>query len=62
MKVKSAKQCRERWVHHLDPNIKKIVWTQDSNQKLFSLHKKIGNHWKDISEFFEGRTDKAIKN
>ena len=23
MKIRSGKQCKERWVNHLDPNMKK---------------------------------------
>ena len=59
---KSAKQCRERWLHQLDPELQNTKWTFDENKKLFKLHLEIGNKWKNISSHFEGRTDNTIKN
>ena len=59
---KTSKQCRERWFHQLDPDLKKGKWSNEENKKLFELHKKIGSKWKEIAEFFKGRTDNCIKN
>lgn len=59
---KSSKQCRERWFHQLDPNLKKDKWSDEENTILFDLHKKLGSKWKEIAEFFKGRTDNCIKN
>lgn len=60
--MKSSKQCRERWLHQLDPNLKKKAWTDSENINLFILHKKFGNCWKKIAKEFEGRTDNSVKN
>ena len=40
MAERNGKQCRERWVNHLDPSIKKGSWTKEEEQLLDSLHKK----------------------
>lgn len=60
--MKNSKQCRERWIHQLDPSLIKKKWTLEENQKLFQLHNKTGNRWKIIAKEFEGRTDNTIKN
>ena len=59
---KTSKQCRERWLHQLDPSVERKKWTKEDNKKLFKLHQEIGNKWKNISVQFPGRTDNAIKN
>lgn len=59
---RNGKQCRERWLHHLDPNVKKGSWTEEEEKLLLKLHSKHGNKWAHIATFMPGRTDNAIKN
>lgn len=59
---KSSKQCRERWMHQLSPGLKKEKWNLNDNKKLFELHAKMGNHWKEIAHYYPGRSDNSIKN
>ncbi len=59
---RSGKQCRERWLNHLNPEIKKTAWTEDEDAKLLHLHSQYGNSWAKIAKEMPGRTDNAIKN
>ncbi len=43
IKNKSSKQCRERWVNSLSPNINKGIWTEKEEKILFLKQLKIGN-------------------
>ena len=45
-----GKQCRERWHHHLSPNINRNKWTDKEEWILFLMHCNKGNKWADISK------------
>lgn len=57
-----GKQCRERYLNHLDPRINKKAWTEEEDKIIIELHEKHGNQWAKISKALEGRTANAIKN
>lgn len=60
---RAGKQCRERFVNHLDPNLKKgAEWTDDEEAILISLHKNHGNKWTLIANQLHGRSDNDVKN
>jgi len=62
MKKRSAKQCRERWLNHLDPNIKKDEWTEEEDKQIYDLYKRFGTSWSKLAREMKGRTENAIKN
>ncbi|CAD8062377.1 unnamed protein product [Paramecium primaurelia] len=62
--ARQGKQCRDRWVNKLDPNIKKDPWTKEEELMLFQEVKKKGKRWAEISlQIFQlRRTENTIKN
>ena len=59
---RSGKQCRERWLNHLRPDINKGEWTADEERVLAEGHAKIGKKWSSLAKLLPGRTENAIKN
>jgi Myb-like DNA-binding domain len=57
-----AKQCRERFVNHLDPQLRKGGWSEEEESLLVSLHARHGNKWAKISKMLPGRSDNDAKN
>jgi myb proto-oncogene protein len=46
---KSAKQCRQRWHNHLNPEIKRSAWSPEEDRILIHYHNQIGNKWARVS-------------
>ncbi|CAH2080052.1 unnamed protein product [Thlaspi arvense] len=59
---REGKQCRERWLNHLRPNIKRDAWTEEEDQILVDAHKVSGTKWTEIAKQLSGRSENAIKN
>ena len=59
---RNGKQCRERWLNHLNTGIRKGVWTDEEEAMLVEAHKKLGNAWSEIAKCIQGRSDNSIKN
>eukprot|EP00899_Mesostigma_viride_P013334 jgi/Mesvir1/22000/Mv11642-RA.1 len=63
MRVKNAKQCRERYNNHLRPGlIKGADFTPEEDAQLIALHQKWGNRWSHIAKFMPGRPENDLKN
>jgi hypothetical protein len=57
-----GKQCRERWLNHLDPQISRGPWRPEEDMLLMMLHEQHGNSWSKIAAHMPTRSDNMIKN
>jgi hypothetical protein len=47
---RNGKQCRERWLNALDPEINKGHWSISNDIEFLKKWLKIGNKWKEIAD------------
>ena len=64
---RSAKQCRERWHNHLNPNVDKSCFTAEEDELILKGYEVHGTKWsriaKDVhSQTSKWRTDNQVKN
>jgi hypothetical protein len=57
-----GKQCRERWINSLNPDIHRDSWTADEDRILIEHQQLWGNKWAKIAALLPGRTDNSVKN
>lgn len=60
--IRKGKQCRERWLGHLNPKIIKHSWSAEEDSILLHKQSTLGNRWSEISKYLYGRTENQIKN
>ncbi|CAH0051289.1 unnamed protein product [Clonostachys solani] len=54
---RTAKECRKRWFHSLDPSVRKGPWTQQEDRILLEAFARLGPAWSDICLLIPGRKD-----
>ena len=59
---RTPKQCRERWMYRLQPELKKTPFEKWEDDLIFEQKKKIGNRWTQIALQLPGRTSCSVKN
>jgi len=62
MSGRNGKQCRERYINHLKPDILKEPWSREEEEVLLRAYADIGSKWAEMEKILPGRTENAIKN
>jgi hypothetical protein len=62
MNGRNGKQCRERWINHLKPDISKEPWSKGEDDVLIGAYAEMGSKWSEMEKLLKGRTENAIKN
>lgn len=60
--VRIGKQCRERWLNHLNPDINKTPFSTEEDILIIEQQKLQGNRWACIANMLHGRTENSVKN
>jgi hypothetical protein len=58
----TAKQCRERWLVKLNPEVRRSPFEKWEDDLIHSERRRIGNHWSVIAQLLPGRTACSVKN
>lgn len=59
---RTGKQCRERWLTHMCPNVVHSEWSLMEDLILIQKQKDFGNKWSLIAKFLPGRSSSSVKN
>ncbi|EAY22725.1 Myb-like DNA-binding domain containing protein [Trichomonas vaginalis G3] len=59
---RNARQCKERWENYLSPSINNTPFTPEEDALLLEKQKEIGSKWVTMKNYFDRRTDAALKN
>ena len=59
---RAGKQCRERWLNHLDTSVSKADWSSAEDAVLVEQQELLGNKWSEIAKILPGRSENAVKN
>ena len=58
-----GKQCRDRYLNHIDPCVVKTPWTPEEDYAIIEAQRRLGNVWTKIAEVVgNGRAANGIKN
>ena len=56
MDSRNGKQCRERYVNHLNPNIKRTPWLPVEDDMIEALYAEWGSQWSRFMKNIPGET------
>lgn len=58
---RQPKQCRDRFVNKIDPNLRKGGWTAEEDKMIVAAHMRLGNRWHEMAKAIPGRSELQIK-
>lgn len=58
---RQPKQCRDRFVNKIDPNLRKGGWTSEEDKMIVAAHMRLGNRWHEMAKAIPGRSELQIK-
>jgi hypothetical protein len=59
---RTGKQCRERWIDKLSPDVVRGDWSSEEDSTLLAKEAEFGHSWSKIRQFLPGRSTGAVKN
>jgi hypothetical protein len=59
---RNPRQCKERWMNYLTPDLNGSGWTREEDWLLITKQRELGSKWVRIAKFFPNRTDAMVKN
>jgi len=59
---RNGKQCRDRFLHHLSPTVKKHPWTEQEDGLILCMMVTHGHNWARMARYLPGRTHAAVAN
>ncbi|ELP94054.1 transcription factor MYB23, putative [Entamoeba invadens IP1] len=60
--TRSRKQCRERYINHLNPTIDNSKWSTEEDMTILRQYALIGSKWCSIASCLNNRTARATRN
>lgn len=62
MPNRNSRQCRERYLNYLNPELNTDPWTEEEDKLLEVKFAQLGARWVHMVQYFPNRTDAMIKN
>ncbi|CAD8089626.1 unnamed protein product [Paramecium sonneborni] len=62
IQFRNSKQCRDRYINVLDPDLKTESFSQEEDQIIYEQYLRFGSKWSYISKQLEGRSQNQVKN
>jgi len=59
---RSSKQCKDRWLNNLNPEVVNSNFTLNEDLRLARAHRVIGYSWTDLAKLLPGHSDNNVKN